>query len=198
MQFYSLAALAATATASFTNIDKAWPGVRNLVDQTGCWCNFGTNTALEGKGPASSPLDGYCKMLTESYKCIIAGEEKAMTEGKTNNVCVPWLTNYNSSWKLGMSDEEALQMCFAENSNGTSCQIKACAVESRFLNQLATVHAEDFLSQKRTTGFSVEESCPLTTVPVTEDGELACCKNQPIRSILTQINDQYGGTEFYR
>merc|ERR1712176_859863 len=110
MKYFAIsAAVFATANASFRNIDQVWPGVRELVNDIGCWCNFGDANALEGKGPASSPLDGFCKMLTESYKCIIAGEEKAMTQGLTSNVCVPWLTDYKSSWELGMSGQESLR-----------------------------------------------------------------------------------------
>ena len=104
-----------------------------MIDETGCWCNFQDGSALNGKGQPSSDLDALCKELTDAYKCIQADILEASNGAET---CSPWNTSYEMFWYPDMPNHEILSTCEFLNNGHSDCDLKSCYVEYYFLTNL--------------------------------------------------------------
>lgn len=155
----------------------------------GCWCTLGSTThgVLSGKGKPKDIMDGYCRELTESYKCII---EEYMEE--TGQLCEPWNEPYTPQL-ISMSSERdvsQVQHECAQLESPNSCKVKACTVEVLFVYRYFTFymmnsafsaiiplkHAEGFLQGS----FELNDAnCPVVRNPGVV--HKYCCGEYPYR-----------------
>ena len=92
------------------------------ISNYGCWCYFQEEHG-KGKGAPVDDVDQYCQYLHHGYECAIIDGE---LEGEK---CTPWKQEYNSTVRLGNSQEELNVECERKN-QGDNCAIRACLVES--------------------------------------------------------------------
>jgi hypothetical protein len=104
-----------------------------LLDEYGCWCYFQMDVG-RGQGEPVDEIDGFCRTLHKGYECIIMDHDDLGTP------CVPWEEENNSAFgsgvvPFGLTMENLIDECDAQNPEVDGCARKVCKVEGWFVMQ---------------------------------------------------------------
>jgi len=142
------------------------------INEYGCWCYFGGDHG-RGKSHPVDEMDAFCKVLAESYDCVMLDQEEENDEEE----CIPWEVFYMPA---SISDaDKIVQQC--TDRNPSNCARRACIVETQFVTSVFRfILGGGKLNEEHQhrNGFDVNESCP--TKPGIKS-EKSCCGDYPYR-----------------
>lgn len=142
------------------------------INEYGCWCYFGGDHG-RGKSHPVDEMDAFCKVLAESYDCVMLDQEAEDDEED----CVPWEVFYMPA---AISDADKIVRQCTER-NPSNCARRACIVETQFVTSVFRfILGGGRLNEEHQhrNGFDVNESCP--TKPGIKS-EKSCCGDYPYR-----------------